>query len=284
MKHAPGTITAVSAALLLARCAGPAIAPATAVDAAECVSRLRGAGDPSLGSLDSRDIEVVSWNVQRGRKAGWVSDLAATATGPDLLILQEAVPGARWWRDPAPGLFESFAEGFGDDRAPTGVMTISAAEPLTVCELVDHEPWFGTRKATLVTEYGLSGSTDTLLVVNIHGINFSFGVVDLEAQYDAARAVIAAHRGPVLFSGDFNTWRSGRTRVLEIVAANLDMVPVVYDDDRRKRFFGTPLDHVYVRGLETLRAETPDVASSDHNPIAVTLRLPRAKSGNGAAR
>src|SRR5210317_1589891 len=115
------------------------------------------------------------------------------------------------------------------DWSPSGVMTVSAAEPLTECELVAHEPWFGTRKATLITEYALSGTQQTLLVVNIHGINFALGISDLENQFAQARAVIEEHDGPVVFSGDFNTWRSQRAQVLEDMLEALGLTALDFD-------------------------------------------------------
>jgi len=150
---------------------------------------------------------------------------------------------------------------------------VSAAAPLTECELVAHEPWFGTRKATLVTEYALSGTDRTLLVVNIHGINFALGISDLQNQFAQAKAVIAAHDGPVVFSGDFNTWRSQRAKMLADMLAELGLTALDFDVDHRKRFFGWALDHIYVRGLYSEFATTLQSDASDHNPMTVRLRL-----------
>jgi endonuclease/exonuclease/phosphatase (EEP) superfamily protein YafD len=46
-----------------------------------------------------------------------------------------------------------------------------------------------------------------------------------------------------------------------------------FDEDHRKRVFGQPLDHIYVRGLEVLEATTRDVDSSDHNPMSARLHI-----------
>jgi len=46
--------------------------------------------------------------------------------------------------------------------------------------------------------------------VNIHSINFSFGVNHMQKQLRQAAIVIEHHDGPVLLSGDFNTWRGRR--------------------------------------------------------------------------
>jgi endonuclease/exonuclease/phosphatase (EEP) superfamily protein YafD len=46
---------------------------------------------------------------------------------------------------------------------------------------------------------------------------------------------------------------------------------VEFDDDERKRVFGKPLDHVYVRGLDVRSATTHAIDTSDHNPMRVWL-------------
>lgn len=270
-------LAAYSALLLLASCTTQPSAPvrvaeAPAPDTAACIADL--AGERVTGSaLDSRNISVVNWNIQKGGNSEWVHDLDEIGARPDLLILQEASVKTNVWRDLVPGHHESFAEGFGPDRSPSGVMTVSAAAPLTECELVAHEPWFGTRKATLVTEYALSGTDRTLLVLNIHGINFALGISDLRNQFAQAKAVIAAHDGPVVFSGDFNTWRSQRAKLLEDMLAELGLTALDFDEDHRKRFLGWALDHIYVRGLYSEFATTLQSDASDHNPMTVRLRL-----------
>ena len=50
-------------------------------------------------------------------------------------------------------------------------------------------------------------------------------------------------------------------------------VALEYDVDHRKRAFGQALDHIYVRGLQPIEATTRQVASSDHNPMSVRLRI-----------
>jgi endonuclease/exonuclease/phosphatase (EEP) superfamily protein YafD len=43
--------------------------------------------------------------------------------------------------------------------------------------------------------------------------------------------------------------------------------------DTRSRVLGRHVDYVFVRGLEVISAEAPEVDSSDHNPVLATLRL-----------
>jgi len=277
----------VSVALVLvAGCSTQPVAPDVAstggmVSAAdECVTAI---GDPQRTTgarLDGDAIRVVNWNIQKGGDPDWAADLDTLDDTADLVILQEAAPTLDGLDDPKRHV--AFAKGFKSRVHQTGVMTLSSASPLTECDLVAREPWLGTRKATLVTEYGISGTEETLLVVNIHGVNFSIGARELAAQIHEAEAIIAAHSGPVLFSGDFNTWREGRMRLLVDAAARLGLAPIEFDADHRKRIFGRPLDHIYTRGLVAVNATTHDLDTSDHDPMTVEFRVeadaPVAKS------
>ena len=282
-------LAAYSALLALASCSSQPTAPgrvtaAPAPDTAACIAGLDSSRSPVSRALDSDNISVVNWNIQKGRNTEWVQDLHEIGSQPDLLILQEASVRTDIWRELVPEHHSSFAEGFGPNWSPSGVMTVSAAEPLTECELVAHEPWLGTRKATLITEYALSGTDDTLLVVNIHGINFALGISDLKNQFAQARAVIEQHDGPVVFSGDFNTWRSQRAQMLEDMLESLGLTALEFDVDHRKRFFGWALDHIYVRGLYSEHATTLQSNASDHNPMTVRLRLLEEQPRVRAAR
>ena len=149
-------LVAHSTLLMLASCSTQPAAPvrvtaAPAPDTAACIADLDSSRSPASRALDSGNISVVNWNIQKGRNTEWVRDLHEIGSRPDLLILQEASVRTKVWRELVPEHHSSFAEGFGPDWSPSGVMTVSAAQPMTECELVAHEPWFGTRKATLIT-------------------------------------------------------------------------------------------------------------------------------------
>ena len=192
---------------------------------------------------------------------------------PDLMIFQEASLNTNAWGVVASDQYRSFAPGYRTKRSVTGVMTVSAAQPLTQCNLVSLEPWLRSRKATLITEYGLTGTDQTLLVVNTHAVNFTFGVRVFQEQIRQLQSVMSEHPGPILLSGDFNTWRGRRSKILHEMAESLGLAMLDYDEDHRKRAFGQPLDHIYVRGLQVINATTRRVGSSDHNPMSVRLRL-----------
>ena len=242
-------------------------------DADSCAAGVERVGEQAKHSLDPNEIELLNWNIQKGGGADWGQDLRALGTDADVLTLQEAPLVNPGWKEHVIESFHAFAPGFTTPWTSTGVMTVSTAIPLVQCNLSAREPWLRTPKATLVTEYALDGEQETLLVVNIHAVNFTLGLGAFEAQLDGASRILARHEGPVIFAGDFNTWRQSRLTHLDSIIDEHGLASVQFPDDVRKRVFGLPLDHVYVRGLDVVDAETEETNSSDHNPMRVWLSI-----------
>jgi len=242
-------------------------------DPEACSSQLIGSSGSSHDELDSSNIRLVNWNIQKGGNPEWAADLATFQANPHLMVLQEVPFNTIAWDAVADNGYQSFAPGYRTSRAVTGVMTVSAAKPLTQCNLVSVEPWIRSAKATVITEYGLTNTDQTLLVVNIHAVNFTFGTRDFEGQIQEAMSVLNDHAGPILMSGDFNTWHPQRSRVLNEMTDSLNLEVLDFDVDHRKRVFGQPLDHIYVRGLDAIEATTREVNSSDHNPMSARLQI-----------
>ena len=241
--------------------------------AAQCKQALRQTTTGSAAELDSAEIEVLVWNIKKGESSNWREDLDALASNKDLLLLQEASLSMQPADLLSPSAFWAFAPGYATRDTITGVVNLSQIQPLSHCQLAAYEPWFGTPKATSVTRYALSNSNTTLLVVNTHMINFSLGLKEFRAQLVAVIEVIAEHNGPVIFSGDFNTWRPARYRVLEDLMSDLYLVAIEFEEDHRVRFFGSAVDHVFIRGLRVEAASTHRLESSDHNPMSIRLSL-----------
>jgi endonuclease/exonuclease/phosphatase (EEP) superfamily protein YafD len=238
-----------------------------------CSNQLAGDDRAAHRELDSDSIRLVNWNVQRGGDLRWTTDLAKLEDDPDLVVLQEFPLKSNAWGVPTADQYRSFSPGYRTRQSLTGVMTVSAAKPLTQCNFVSIEPWLRSPKATVITEYGVTNTDQTLLVVNIHAVNFTFGTHEFSKQFQQAFSVLNNHAGPILMSGDFNTWHWRRSEVLKEMTDSLGLEMLNYDEDHRKRFLGQPLDHIYIRGLEVIEATTLQVNSSDHNPMSVHLRL-----------
>ena len=88
-----------------------------------------------------------------------------------------------------------------------------------------------------------------------------------------ALSFVETHNGPVIVSGDFNTWRKGRSELVANALQARGLEPVSYKNDYRKRFMGYALDHTYVRNVKITRGTSYSVDSSDHNPTAITLEF-----------
>ena len=238
-----------------------------------CAASLGGSspGDHTQGLGGT--IRLFSWNVQKNTAGDMRSDILRLASGADLILLQEANASTADMASYDTGLHWQFAPGYRDNGEATGVMTASNVAPRSHCRLSRTEPWLRSPKAINITQYDIAGSARTLLVVNVHMINFTFGIDAMLEQLQDATQIVATHDGPVIFSGDFNTWNERRSNVVDTELRALGLSPVNYSDDRRKRVFGLALDHVYVRDLRVAASSTYAVASSDHNPLSVLLRF-----------
>ena len=217
-------------------------------------------------------FSMLNWNVEKAQHPDLVSEFAAYAERADLIFLQEAVPLKKTETVIAQSLYEAFVKGYVQGEIDTGVLTLARTPHLVHCHLLATEPWLRTPKATSVTLYPLAGSDASLLTINLHAVNFSFGVKEYRAQLEAATELIQVHDGPVIFGGDLNTWSDRRQTTLDALTDELGLSAVTFSPDHRTSRFGRPLDHLYVRGLTWLSSETVQVETSDHNPLIVTLQ------------
>lgn len=245
----------------------------TMVTAQACGNILTDTSAVVTGRLDASKLEVLSWNIKKGALDGWSVDLENLVESKQLILLQEAALSMNLAAVPNTPIYGSFSPGYTNSNDITGVVTFSEVEPISRCRLAAIEPWLGTPKSTNVAQFALSGSESTLVVVNTHAVNFSIGLKDYQSQLDEIATILAQHEGPIIFSGDFNTWRGGRHDVLMNLVAGLNLRALQYEPDHRKTVFGRPLDHVFIRGFEVLKSETYDIESSDHNPISFSLRM-----------
>jgi endonuclease/exonuclease/phosphatase (EEP) superfamily protein YafD len=239
-----------------------------------CGDRANGAV-VAAGALDPHAVRIASWNLHKQSDPGWEVELARLTTGSDVLLLQEAGV-TRELRDSIEhgGLSWVLASAFEYSGAEYGVLTATRVHPASACTLRAYEPLLGIPKAALITRFRLEGRDTTLAVANLHAINFAPGTGEYRAQLDAIADVLAAHRGPIVFAGDFNVWNDARDKAVREVMSRLSLVPVAFAGDERRRFIGRVFDWIYARDLDVVAASSWAVTSSDHNPLTVTLRIP----------
>jgi endonuclease/exonuclease/phosphatase (EEP) superfamily protein YafD len=226
--------------------------------------------------LDPAAIHLLSWNIHKQSDAGWQRDLQRFSLDADLLLLQESVldPPLRDIID-GEGLRFVMASSFIESGIDIGVLTAWRVGPIANCTQRFVEPLLRIPKSAVISWFPIAGDARTLAVANVHAINFSLTLGGFRAQLDAIGDALARHDGPVILAGDLNTWTNARVEAVRNLAGRLRLTEVRFDPDRRSHFFGHELDHIYVRDLATVAASTAIVASSDHNPVAATLRVTR---------
>ncbi|AMA65073.1 hypothetical protein AUT07_00515 [Candidatus Arsenophonus lipoptenae] len=224
-------------------------------------------------SLESEGLRIISWNIYKQQRQNWFSVLNKLVIDKHLILLQEA--------QPSPQLIKFIiSQNLIVDQAPaivlpqytSGVMTLSRSHSIYCCSLREQEPLIRLPKSTLITVYSLYNRRN-LMIINIHAINFSFGLNIYSRQLHNIEKYIKRHEGPIIFAGDFNTWNRQRTNILKHFTFSLGMKEVNFDIDVRTIIFGYPIDHVFYRNLILLDAEVIKTKSSDHNPISVKFSV-----------
>jgi endonuclease/exonuclease/phosphatase (EEP) superfamily protein YafD len=251
-------------------------------DAVDRMLRTAGNG-PLADALDRRPFNVVTWNIHKQADSGWERDLSTFAAANDVVLLQEAVlqpPLRKILNDR--GLRWSMASSFLLDADDIGVLTATRIAPIASCTQRVVEPLIRIPKSAVISWLPIvetavdtaAHTRETLAIVNVHSITFELSVDVYRSQLEALADALAGHRGPIIFAGDFNTWNNARDRVVSEIAARLGLTEINLRIDQRAVFFGRHLDHIFIRGLETVDVSAVPVTSSDHNPLAATLRIP----------
>lgn len=244
------------------RCADVARAMATPV------------ASPAVSGLDPQRIRLFTWNLHKEGDEGWQQDLATFVANHDVVLLQEATlqPALRQVIENAKLRWVMASSFIYKDR-DIGVLTAARIAPTAACTERVAEPLIVIPKSSVITWYSLAGRRDRLAVANIHAINFSLSLGAYHAQMDAVAEALKDHRGPVVVAGDLNTWTDARVTAVRELAERLGLTEISFENDKRTLFFGKQLDHILVRGLAALSSSAFPVTSSDHNPVAATLRI-----------
>jgi endonuclease/exonuclease/phosphatase (EEP) superfamily protein YafD len=220
-----------------------------------------------IGRLNSQGFRVLNWNSYKGSSKIWQEDLERLSSLSDLVLLQEG-----YLTDDLQYNWD-IATAFAYNDIYAGVLTASRIKPDFLCSFRVPEPLSGIPKTVLVTRYPLSGTDEYLVIANIHMINFALDPSAYRAQLEKTAEVISQHRGPLIITGDFNSWNTERMQILADIIQELGAQEVVFDTDHRATFMGQQVDHIFYRKLVPLEALTEKVRTSDHNPMLVTFRL-----------
>ena len=140
------------------------------------------------------------------------------------------------------------------------------------CLTRSRELGFATHKTALITEHNLANG-QILTHVNIHAINFVPHMI-FKKELSLLWTNLAHRNGPMIISGDFNTWNQTRLKTLLQATSQLQLKAVTYPDSRAiKTMLRQPLDHIFYRDLTLVTSEVLSIPQiSDHNPLIATFR------------
>lgn len=229
--------------------------------------------DKQTTHLNSDNITLISWNIEKGKNAGWKAELKKLSKGAQLVLLQEAIFIDEMKDSADEAVYWSFSPGYKTQYYNSGIMTLSSSTPELICSLQVIEPWLRSPKIASITRFQLKNNKQSLLLVNAHQINFTLGTKYFSRQLKSIVDILKTHEGPIILSGDFNTWSQARSNILTKMTQSLQLSPVDFYPDYRKKVFGYYLDHIFTRGFDIQKSYTVPVNTSDHNPLITTLSL-----------
>ncbi|WP_392562074.1 endonuclease/exonuclease/phosphatase family protein [Orbus sturtevantii] len=224
--------------------------------------------------VSANKLNILVWNIFKQKRLDCLNVLANYMDKTELILLQEAqtttsllnlINQHKKIADHVPA--------YSINKIHTGVMSIANVIPISSLSFKENEPLIRIPKSALATQYLLPHTQDTLLVANIHAVNFSFGIKIYRQQIRILLNQLKTHQGPVILAGDFNAWSRKRKHLLYSLVRNINLKPVNFTTDIRKKFMGSPLDFIFYRGLKVEQAEIIHTKASDHNPLLVSFIL-----------
>ncbi len=232
------------------------------------------------GELDPNYLRVLVWNIYKGEKDHFDRDITALAPKYDLMMIQEALTTRMDVFRSIPGVRYDFGISFGYKKDPnkfTGTMIGSKVNPARawIARTTETEPIIGTPKVLTMATYKFMDRPESLLLINIHGLN-----VTTHGPYirhvELAIEQMKGHTGPIVFAGDFNSRTERRLEETREMLSRLGFSEMSFRNDERMRgkLGGEILDHVFYRGLEIIDSEVlGHLESSDHKAMSFEARL-----------
>ena len=224
--------------------------------------------DNLVPKLAASRFHLITWNVHKGQDTGWQEDLERLSKRADFVLLQEATQHQNL------STFSTalFVSSFSFNELLSGVKTFTQTQPEWYCGGGVAEPIIQIPKVASVMSFPLEKG-DSLLLINVHLINFEWGISAYQAQLEQLFSFVENHQGPIIMSGDFNAWNERRLNLVNNLMQKYGLDAVVLSQDERVRFLGYPLDYIFTRGVKVVSATSEVVTSSDHNPLLMEFEL-----------
>ena len=218
--------------------------------------------------LAASRFHLITWNVHKGQDTGWQEDLERLSKQADFVLLQEATQHQNL------SIFSTalFVSSFSFKDLLSGVKTFTQTQPEWYCGGGVAEPIIQIPKVASIMNLPLEKG-NSLLIINVHLINFEWGISAYQVQLEQLFSFVENHQGPIIMAGDFNAWNEERLNLVNSLIKKYGLNSVALSQDERVRFLGYPLDYIFTRGVKVVRATSEVVTSSDHNPLLMEFEL-----------
>ena len=224
--------------------------------------------DDLVPKLAASRFHLITWNVHKGQDTGWQEDLERLSKQADFVLLQEATQHQNL------SIFSTalFVSSFSFKDLLSGVKTFTQTQPEWYCGGGVAEPIIQIPKVASIMNLPLEKG-NSLLIINVHLINFEWGISAYQAQLEQLFSFVENHQGPIIMAGDFNAWNEERLNLVNNLIKKYGLNSVALSQDERVRFLGYPLDYIFMRGVKVVSATSEVVTSSDHNPLLMEFEL-----------
>ena len=218
--------------------------------------------------LAASRFHLITWNVHKGQDTGWQEDLERLSKQADFVLLQEATQHQNL------STFSTalFVSSFSFKDLLSGVKTFTQTQPEWYCGGGVAEPIIQIPKVASIMNLPLEKG-NSLLIINVHLINFEWGISAYQVQLEQLFSFVENHQGPIIMAGDFNAWNEERLNLVNSLIKKYGLNSVALSQDERVRFLGYPLDYIFMRGVKVVSATSEVVTSSDHNPLLMEFEL-----------
>lgn len=229
-------------------------------------------GNSTATHIPSRKAKFIAWNLYKGKLKLFPTVFPQLIKDKDVILLSETVTGSDMMPTLTlnPNIGWHFSGSFIRDEgdwAGTMVGSEALAENVRVLRTTDLEPIVRTPKTVTLAEYKVENNNQNLLAISIHGMNWS-GNDAIVKQVQDILPWIHAHKGPIIFAGDFNFKNKTRFELIRDILAREGMSPIPWENPNIKK----QLDDGFSRGLTIDRAylitEYVDKAS-DHPALVI---------------
>ena len=218
--------------------------------------------------LTASRFHLITWNVHKGQDTGWQEDLERLSKRADFVLLQEATQ----YQNLSTFSTALFVSSFSFNELLSGVKTFTQTQPEWYCGGGVAEPIIQIPKVASVMNLPLEKG-NSLLLINVHLINFEWGISAYQAQLEQLFSFVENHQGPIIMAGDFNAWNEERLNLVNNLIQKYGLDSVALSQDERVRFLDYPLDYIFTRGVKVVSATSEVVTSSDHNPLLMEFEL-----------